>query len=101
MAEKKITPNLNFPKNSGKNIVDDLTSAYIEGQIEMPEILSQVANSLMVLEDFTAIIALYLKRKGESESLFTPDDIKILDRLEMNTGEDSEEEDDSEQHVTN
>lgn len=99
MADKKITPKLSIPKNNGKNVVDDISISYIESQLEVPEILSQLANSLMVLEDFTAIVALYLKRKGESESLFTFEDMKILDRLEMNIGEDTEDQD-SEQSLT-
>lgn len=62
--------NLNAPKTPPKSAAaEDITSAYVQAVVSLPEILDSIAASLEVL-------ALYFEKRGIEEKRFTEEDLR-------------------------
>ena len=55
-----------------QGVVENLSLGAMRASMALPDVLDDIGGSL-------AVIALYFRRKGEAESLWTPEDIPLLD----------------------
>ena len=74
-------PRLDIPNfiSPDGNAVSDANEALGKVFLSLPVLIQQLTDEMNVLNDSLAALALYAIRKGKADSLFEPDDSKIID----------------------
>lgn len=72
----KPSNKLNIPKGiSTTGPVENITEAYVGSVMNIPEMLSELNNTLMEISDSLALLALYVEKKGLVEGVLHNDDL--------------------------
>jgi hypothetical protein len=61
---------------SSQGMVTDVAEAYAKSVIAIPEILSLILEEMVSVSDSLSVLAIYAEKKGLSDGILGPDDIK-------------------------
>ena len=86
MSEKPLNQ-LKMPEGvSSQGMVADVTEAYVKAVIAIPEILALILEEMTAVSDALSVLAVYAEKKGLSDGILGPDDIKGDDEDEPEVG---------------